>query len=339
MKGKLVLFILLLSMVGLLAACGEDTVDDVVNSLNKKEQDMESFKTTATMEIQTGEEPQQFDVQVWHKKDDYYKVVLQNQLDDKGNQVILRNDEGVFVLTPSINKSYKFQNDWPKHHSQPYLFTSLVSDINNDADREFKVTENYYVFTVKTNYKGNQQLPYQEIYFHKKSLEPALVKVLNSQNEPMVNVDFSDFEFNPEIANTEFDTEENLAEGTVSVPTMAELEEQSMAVYYPDNLPEGAELASEEVVSFENGERSILSFEGDKNFTLVQEMYQSHPTNIEVPVYASGEMVDLGFTVGHLSNNTLEWQQDGMNFVLASDTLTVDEMVVVAKSVQDRAMK
>ncbi|TFB13231.1 outer membrane lipoprotein carrier protein LolA [Filobacillus milosensis] len=339
MKGKLVLFILLLSMVGLLTACGENTADDVVNSLNKKAEDMGSFKATANMEIETGEEPQQFDVQVWHKKDDYYKVVLQNQLDEKGNQVILRNDEGVFVLTPSINKSYKFQNDWPKHHSQPYLFTSLVNDINSDSDREFKSTENYYEFTVKTNYKGNQQLPYQKIYFHKKTYEPALVRVLNAQNETMVKVTFSEFDFNPEIADSEFNTEENLAKGAISVPTMAELEEQSMTVYYPTNLPSGSEFTKEKVVSFEDGERSILSYEGDKNFTLVQEMYSTYPTSVEVPVYAPGEMVDLGFTVGHLTNNSLEWQQDGMSFVLASDSLTVEEMVMVAKSVQGQAMK
>ncbi|MFD2639757.1 LolA family protein [Piscibacillus salipiscarius] len=340
MKRKLVLFITLLFMVGLLAACGENTAEDVVDSLNKKAEEMQSFKATADMVIETGEEPQQFDVQVWHQKDDYYKVVLQNELDEKGNQVILRNDEGVFVLTPSINKSYKFQNDWPKHHSQPYLFTSLVSDIANDADREFKSTENFYEFTVKTNYKGNQQLPYQKIYFHKKTYEPAHVRVLNSQNETMVKVDFTEFEFNPEIKEGEFDTEQNLAEGTVSVPTVAELEEQSMAVYYPTNLPGGVEFTNEKVVSTDNGERSILTYDGDKHFKLVQEMYtNSHPTSVDVPVYAEGEMVNLGFTVGHLTNNSLEWQQDGMRFVLASDSLTVEEMVEVAKSVQGQAMK
>ncbi|RPF57091.1 LolA family protein [Aquisalibacillus elongatus] len=340
MKGKLVLFILLLSMVGLLAACGENTADDVVNSLNKKVEDMQSFKATAEMEIETGEEPQKFDVQVWHKKDDYYKVILENELDEKGNQVILRNDEGVFVLTPSINKSYKFQNDWPKQHSQPYLLNSLVSDINNDSDREFKSTENFYEFTVKTNYKGNQQLPTQKIYFHKKTHEPAHVRVLNSQNETMVKVDFTEFEMNAEMTEDEFDTERNLAEGTISVPTMSELEEQSMSVYYPTNLPEGVEFTNEEVISFDGGERSILSYEGDKHFTLMQEMYNAgFPTSVEVPVYAKGEMVDLGFTTGHLTNNTLEWQQDGMSFVLASDSLTVAEMVEVAKSVQTQAMK
>ncbi|MGM8216637.1 LolA family protein [Bacillaceae bacterium W0354] len=339
MKRKLVLFMLLSITVLLLAACGEETVDDVLGSLNDKAKNMASYQADATMEITTGEEPQQFDVQVWHKKEDYYKVVLQNQLDEKGNQIILRNDEGVFVLTPSINKSYKFQNEWPKHHSQPYLFNSLVDDINNDSDREFKTTENYYVFNVKTNYKGNQQLPYQEIYFHKNSYKPALVKVKNADGDKMVEVDFTSFEFDVEIEDQEFDTEYNLAEGTISTPTMAELEEQEMTIYFPTQLPEGTEPTSEEIISFDEGERVISTYEGEKGFTLVQEMYYSYPTALDVPVYSSGDMIDLGFTMGHMTSNSLEWQLNGMNFILASDSLTVEEMVSIAKSVQQSVMK
>ena len=30
------------------------------------------------------------------------------------SQIILRNEEGVFVLTPALNKSFRFQSDWRK---------------------------------------------------------------------------------------------------------------------------------------------------------------------------------------------------------------------------------
>ncbi|PKR77013.1 DUF4367 domain-containing protein [Halalkalibacillus sediminis] len=340
MKRKLVLLLVILFMTSLLAACGEESVDDVLQSLNKQAEETNSFKATVNMSMNTGEENQNYDVEVWHKKDDFYKVIMHNTNDDKGNQIILRNEEGVFVLTPSINKSYKFQNDWPRNHSQPYLFTSLVDDINQDSEREFKKTENYYVFKVQTNYKGNQQLPTQEIYFHRKTYDPALVKVFNAEGEKKVEVDFTEYEENPTIEDGEFDTERNLAEGAISVPTISELEaEEEFSVYYPFTTPEGTSLDTEEFVDFEEGERVILSFEGSKPFTIIQEKYDSYPTNLTVPVYASGEMVDLGVTVGLMDNHSLEWQQDGMKFVLASDSLTVDEMVEVAKSVQSNSMK
>ncbi len=340
MKSRRLLFLsLFLMMAIILSACGEETVEDVVNSLEKQDEELSTFTSTVDMKMKTGEETQQYNVEVWHKKENFYKVVMNNKDDQESNQVILRNDEGVFVLTPSINKSYKFQNEWPKHHSQPYLYSSLIDDIKNDEEREFKKTENYYVFTVKTNYKGKQKLPYQEIYFHKDSKKPALVKVFNAENESIVEVTFNEFDFDVAISDEEFDTDQNLAEGAVSVPTMAELEEMDIEVYYPVSLPTGTEFSGEEVIGFDYGERVISTFEGEKSFTLIQEVYDSYPTDLSVPVYTDGDLVDLGKSVGYLSNGTLEWEQDGMRFVLASDNLTIDEMVNVAESVQKELIK
>jgi len=339
MKRKLMLFVTAVVAVMVLTACGEETVDDVLQALDDQVADMSSFKGKASMTMSTGDEPEQYEVDVMHKADDYFKVVMNNADDEKGNQVILRNDEGVFVLTPSINKSYKFQNDWPNQHSQPYMYTSLVNDVLNDRDREFQMTDNYYVFKVKTNYKGNQQLPYQEVYFHKDTYKPALVRVQDQNGDTMVEVDFESFEFNTDIEDREFDTDENLSEGAVSVPTMTELEEQEATVYKPNFVPEGVELANEEVMEFENGERVMMSYEGEKPFTIVQEQFESYPTSLQVPVTASGDMVDLGFAVGHLNNHSLEWQYEGNRFVIASDSLTVDEMIQVAQSVDQQVVK
>src|SRR5690625_5969794 len=54
-------------------------------------------------------------------KKDLYRVALTNPEDEKGSQVILKNEDGVFVLTPALDKSFKFQTDWPENSSQPYL--------------------------------------------------------------------------------------------------------------------------------------------------------------------------------------------------------------------------
>ena len=72
---------------------------------------------------------------------------------------------------------------------------------------------------------------------------------------------------------------------------------------------------------------------------MIQEVYESYPTDLSVPVYADGELVDLGKSVGHLANGTLEWEQDGMRFVVASESLTVDELVEVAQSVEKEVLK
>src|SRR5690606_40774141 len=60
-----------------------------------------------------GQEARKYHIDIWYKKgeNDFYRVDLANEEDDN-RQTILKNDEGVFVLTPVLNKSFKFQSDW-----------------------------------------------------------------------------------------------------------------------------------------------------------------------------------------------------------------------------------
>src|SRR5699024_3232046 len=97
-----------------------------------------------------------------------------NDEDEKSSQIILKNKDGVFVLTPSLNKSFKFQSEWPDNSSQPYLYQSLINDIIKDSEATFEVTDAHYIFYIKTNYQSNNNLPFQEIYLDKKSYTPVL---------------------------------------------------------------------------------------------------------------------------------------------------------------------
>ncbi len=49
--------------------------------------------------------------------------------------------------------------------------------------------------------------------------------------------------------------------------------------------------------------------------------------------------MNLGHSVGVLSDNTIEWTDNGMNFMLASEELTKEELINVAKSVQGKEVK
>ncbi|MBB6454185.1 outer membrane lipoprotein-sorting protein [Salirhabdus euzebyi] len=328
-----------LILILLLSACGEKSKQDVVDSLEQKVEEMDGYKAQAKMNLKTGEEVQSYEIDVWHKKKDFYRVQLNNPNSEKGNQIILRNNEGVFVLTPALNKSFKFQSEWPDNTSQPYLYTSLVNDILKDKEAEFKKTDNHYVFTTKTNYQSNKNLPTQEIYFDKKTFKPVMVKVFDKDFTALVEIQFSAFEFDPEFAEDDFDTKKNLTSSIAEVPAMASAEDQSLTVLYPLYQPEGTSLAAKKEVEFENGQRVILTFEGEKNFTLIEEKYTTYPTSLSQPVSVKGEPVDLGFTIGAMTEKTLEWSHNNTRFYLASEDLTREEMIQVASSVEGKEMK
>ena len=171
------LFILMIGLVTILvlSACGAKSQEDVVSALNKKQEELSGYKVKATMTLQMGTDPHEYQVEIWHKDPEFYRVNLENATKDQ-NQMILRNEEGVFVLTPALNKSFKFQSDWPQNSSQAYLYESLIKDITEDKEAKFKESKEHYVFETQTRYQNNKMLPYQEITLNKKDLSPVSVE-------------------------------------------------------------------------------------------------------------------------------------------------------------------
>ncbi len=48
---------------------------------------------------------------------------------------------------------------------------------------------------------------------------------------------------------------------------------------------------------------------------------------------SQGEPVDLGFTIGVMTEESLMWSYNGVDFLLASATLDSEEMMAIARSV------
>ncbi|MGM0838206.1 MAG: LolA family protein [Bacillota bacterium] len=333
----------LLLMVGIvsilvLAGCGTKSKEDVTAALGKKVEEMKSYESNAKMTLQTGAEPQVYEVQIGHKKPGYYRVNLKNAQKDQ-SQIILRNDEGVFVLTPALNKSFRFHSEWPQNSSQAYLFESLVNDIKNDPDATFTATEEHYVFVTKTNYQNNKLLPTQEITINKSDMTPVSVKVMDPDKKPLVLVEFSDFKFDASFDEDAFDVKKNMAGAQVGLPTSGQVNEEnaSFNVLMPTDVPAGSEVKEQTLITTDDGERAVTTFTGDKTFTLVQE--KARYSEVSTSTFVSGEPVDLGFTVGALTENSLTWNYQGMDFTLASQDLSQEELMMVARSVQGAAVK
>ncbi|MFD1038367.1 outer membrane lipoprotein carrier protein LolA [Virgibacillus byunsanensis] len=321
----------------LLAACGEKSQEDVVEKLNEKLEEMGGYKAKAEMKMNTGQEDQTYTIDIWHKKKDFYRVALTNDQDEKGSQVILKNEDGVFVLTPALNKSFKFQTEWPENSSQPYLYQSLVNDVLKDKDATFKVSDTHYIFETKTNYQSNNNLPYQEVYFDKKTYTPVQVKVLDNDKNPLVEVKFSSFDTNPTFEEDDFEMEKNMTSSIRDVSASGDEEPDSFTVVFPLYMA-GSELSEKKDVELENGQRVIMTFTGEKNFTLVEERMDVVPT-LSSPKEVDGEIVNLGHSVGALAGNSIEWSNNGVNFYLASEELTREELIEVAQSVQGKEAK
>ena len=334
MKKMVMLFAGIMLLLAL-SACGQKSQGDVVSDLNEKLGEMKGYKANAKMTLKMGTEPQVYTVEIWHKNPSFYRVNLKNDEKDQ-SQMILKNDDGVYVLTPALNKSFKFQSEWPENSSQAYLYESLVKDITEDKSATYKETDKHYVFETKTRYQNNKMLPYQEITLNKKDLSPVSVKVMDPDKTALVLVEFSKVKFDTSFDKDAFDMKKNMTSAQLEAPVMAEVKDEGFAVKYPSNLND-MNLTEEKKITADGGDRVILTYEGSTSFTLVQEKAKVVQTSVSTNV--NGEPVDLGFTVGAMTGNTVAWTFEGVDYMLASKDLTQEKMIEIARSVGGDSVK
>ena len=96
-------------------------------------------------------------------------------------------------------------------------------------------------------------------------------------------------------------------------------------------LPSGTKLVDEEVVKKDNGQRVIMSYDGDKSFLLVEET--TDVLNEFTIIPTSGDLYQLMDTLGVATDNSLSWTSNGIDYYLVSDVMNRDEMVQVAESI------
>ncbi|SOC18527.1 outer membrane lipoprotein-sorting protein [Ureibacillus xyleni] len=337
MRHKLITFIVMLLSVLVLAACGEDSQEEVLKDLNDKWNDVKGYELDATMEIKTGNEPRVYDVNVWHTQPDFYRVKVTQQGEDV-TQMIIRNKEGVFVVTPSLRKTYKFQSEWPKQNSQAYLIGALAEDLLADDKVEMKEDEKNYIFTAATRNNHKSIMPTQKITVDKKTMLPKSVSVLNEAQEEQLLITFKNIDLGMQHKESEYAVEKFTDDAEDKSTASAEVETKEMQTYYPVLDWDSTKLVDEKTVSEDGIERKILTFEGDKSFTLVQQpiVYEEDST---LPVFAPGDPADLGFTIGAITDKSISWERDGVSFFIASNNLTKDEMMEVAASVTAGGLK
>ena len=309
-----------------LTGCGEYSKKDIIKELNKKISNNDGYILEGNLEILNNDEVYSYDVSVGYKKDNYYKVSLTNKANNH-TQVILKNDEGVFILTPSLNKSFKFQSDWPYSNSQIYLLEAILNDIKNDDNREFVKTESGYEFITEVNYPNNDKLEKQKIILDK-NLNIKNIKVYDKDNLICMEMDFQKIDYSPKFKSDYFDIDLIMSTfSNVDVLETSALED----TLYPLFLPEGTKLTNEERIQTDTGERVILTFEGDKSFLLVEETANTLDEFTIIPTY--GEPFQLMDTLGVMTDTSLSWSSNGIEYYLISDVLSQNELIEVAQSI------
>jgi len=314
---------ILISCIGLVG-CMKYGEKDVVKDLSKKIEKLDGYYLNGKLQIINNEDSYLYDVEVAYEKDDNFRVSLKNKTNNY-EQIILKNVDGVYVLTPSLNKSFKFQSEWPYNNSQAYLLQTVLKDIEKDEERVFEENENGYIFMTKVNYSSNNNLTKQKVFLDK-DLNFKEVIITNENDEVQMKMTFNSIDYKATYDDTYFTLKGNMS-NVETENTSKTLD----SIVYPMYIPENTKLSSQEKVSTENGERIILTFSGDNSFMIIQETAIAAEELLTIPMY--GEPYIITGTVGALSDGSITWSSNGVEFYVVSDTLSNEQLLEVANSI------
>ncbi len=253
-------------------------------------------------------------------------------------QIILKNEESVYVVTPSLNKSFKFESSWPDNSSQSYILKSLVNDLVNDENATLIEEGKNYIVTTSVNYPHNRSLVNQKLYFNKDmDLEKVIVFDENKSEKIKLIInsidykskykdDYFDLDTLIDDSTKEEENSQNQKKETTSTNTTADVDDISYPLYVPSNTY----LKSKDKIDNEGSSRTILTFNGDKSFVLVEETADVSKEFEILPV--SGDPLILTNTVAALSDKSITWTANNKEYYITSNNLTANELATIADS-------
>lgn len=345
------ILLVIFSFLFFTTGCFNESESDLLEKFSDYVTKSKSYQLVGDMSISNGEETYTYSLESYYLEDNYYKVVLINQTNNH-EQIILRNDDSVYVITPSLNKSFKFDSIWPDNSSQAYLLHSVLNDIVSDT--EHKLTENDDGYEIKStvNYPNNSDLSYQIVSFDK-DMVPLTVEVYDINDCIYITVNYIDINIDANLNEDEFlldnyvdvyedETEEDETEEACSECKENESEENCDdvcslttssldSILYPLYIPLNTSLTSSESVLTDYTERVVLTFAGESNFVIIEEVSTVSSEFQIIPI--TGNPVILTDSIAAISNNSMYFSKNGVDYYIVSNDLTNNEMVNIANSV------
>lgn len=323
--------ILFLSILFFIVGCDKKNQSEyILNELESKITNSTNYQITATLEIYRNEEKFYYDVISTYQTGDYFNVKLINKTNNH-EQIILKDKESVYVLTPSLNKKFKFQSEWPYNSSQIYLLQPILSDIKNDKERLFEKNDTGNIITSNVNYSGEQSYKKQKVYLNKNN-ELEKIEVLDNNDNVKMILQIISVEYNIKLDENIFDVNKYQKDESNNNKIEPQTEKEFSAtqeIVYPMYVPSDTYLTNQDIIKTEKGERVILTFGGGNQFTLVQENF-NNDSSLE---YVYGDPYLIMDTVGSITDYSVSWISNGIEYSVLSDNLSVDELLTVAQSI------
>ncbi|MDD6467877.1 MAG: hypothetical protein PUF50_06810 [Erysipelotrichaceae bacterium] len=309
-------------VIALILAFKPASMEQKLNGVYK---DIQHYEIEGQMELTSGEDIKNYMVTVGYQMSDgleFFKVVMYDKTINQ-QQEILRNTDGVFVITPNLNQVFKFEGDWPLNSPKPYLLQNIREVLETEHTME-KKSEGYIIKSA-ASYSSVPTLVKQEIILDKKMKPLALIGYTN-EDQIVLKLTFQKVDLKPEFSDDYFATPKE----AMGKPVVSDSLEYSLP-WYPMQTFD-AILSHENVMIVNEQQQHILEFTGEKSFTIVQkEAKRKDELQVEE---VNGTLINELNIIGYYRENCLTVMSEQMEVNVYSTDLGMDEMIQIVQSLQ-----
>lgn len=303
------------------------SISETIDNVNKN---LTSYQLEATMELNNGEEQRNFNVIVSYAKKedkDLFRVSLYDTTINQ-EQIMLRNEEGVYVLTPTLNQVYQFKSGWPLNSAKPYIYQSLLEVF--DGEYTTKKVNDGLIVTSEPNYKNAPQYTKQEIKFTN-DLTPVWVHLYNENNDVLVNVTFTKVETGVDFSEDYFNLSKNMeaARENLSSTSGSTFDDLPLTVTGVDM---NISVKEQTNANIDGDKVYIMSYEGDASFTVVQRIIEGSEEMVVSEI--DGELVLLINGFASLEDDKVTYLYNGVESTIYGENLEVTTYIDIANGLE-----
>ena len=311
---------LMLFLLMFFVGCNKGDNTDVVSKVSKYLGDLKSYSLSSTMKINRADKMVTMNVDVDYLAPSYYKVSFKNS---DNEQLIIKNDSGVFVLTPSLNKQFKFDSDWPLNSSHAYLLEAICKDIKADSNSVGSLDSGTINIECGITHKTNHNLTKMKYSCKEDDLAPKKCVFLNEKGDEVITVDFNSFTKDKELGKDYFNEKRYLSnqeEGSTDSETSSL------------DVTVGYEVEGNSIITSSNEDnKTIMVYQGEKPYTIIIEEAIPYSEVVVFDTYNDFEVLEVGLCL--VNENQMKYFIDDYQVTIYSNSLTIDEYLMIADSI------
>ncbi|MCL6626630.1 LolA family protein [Alicyclobacillus shizuokensis] len=316
------------------AGCGAPTQRSVNAKLQSQMQTLadKNYKSTAMMTVQMDNGAQTYYIETWYDGPDVYLIKLGD--DQKNiNQVIVKNKTGMFIVSPSLQKVFRFNGNWAQNQGHIYLYNQILQQILAGDHVKMKHTGDAWTFDMPVTPK-NDVVSKEQVTIDPKTMHPRQVVLYDGDGKAMVTIKFTQFQTGVRFGESDFNPQKIAESGTKQA--MAEVSDSDFGYVRPDIDGLGDRLQA--LIDTKGQDTVILRYGGSHAFTLSEQRPSPGDSGL-----ADAQLVDLygvpALYDGSGDSKRLVWVHNGVEFGLTSQDLSLEQMESLAVSTFDQVGK